>query len=102
MDINQLILYGVGFALIVFSAIAYMAHRNMHRMVRGLDKERDRTVKMEKLVSELDRDVKSLKAEIARKVEERSLQRILAETVQFIDKHAPATAESRVAIPVRR
>lgn len=96
MNVNQVILYGFAAALAVFALVAYLAHRNMRAMVNALEEEKKRLHKMEKLVGELEGDLHGVKQEISRKVEERSLQRILAETVEFLDKHAPAMTENRI------
>ena len=61
-----------------------------------LEEEKKRLHKMERLVGELEGGLHGVKEEISKKVEERSLQRILAETVEFLEKNAPAVAENRI------
>ncbi|MBU1196966.1 hypothetical protein KJ765_00485 [Candidatus Micrarchaeota archaeon] len=102
MDVNQFVAYGFVVGLIAYSVLAYHAHRNMRNMIKGLDKEKHRMTKLENHVSELDRDVKHLKHSMAQKVERRSLERIFAETIEFIERNSAKVAVAQTRVPAKR
>ncbi|MFH1107228.1 MAG: hypothetical protein V1787_05005 [Candidatus Micrarchaeota archaeon] len=99
MDVNQIVVYGFVLTLAFFAIIAYQAHKNLREVLAGLKDVNSRAGKLDKAVSGMTDDVRQLKAGIAKKVEKRSLERIMQETVEFIERNAPvaAVAENRVA-----
>ena len=102
VDTNQLVLYGFVLSMAFFAVLSYQAHRNLREVLRGLKEVNGRTGKLDHSVSGLGEDVKSLKEGISKKVEHRSLERILEETAEFIERNSPAVAVAESRVPARR
>lgn len=98
VDVNQVVLYGFVLSMALFAFLSWQAHNNLREVLKGLKHVNERANKLDRSVSALGADVKNLKEGIAKKVERRSLERILEESIEFIERNsrAVAVAETRV------